>query len=82
MGDEGQTWTEDEEVGPVSGTTATAAAASKRGGLGSLVTCVQASAAVHGFALATWRGAANRDGFVLDIAWWVKWARGILSLFT
>lgn len=37
------------------------------GGLGALVTSVQASAAVRRFALATWRGAANRDGFVLDI---------------
>lgn len=34
---------------------------------GSLITCVSGSAAVRGFALATWRGAAHHDGFVLDI---------------
>lgn len=34
---------------------------------GSLVKSVHVSAAVQGFALATWRGRANRDGFVLGI---------------
>lgn len=43
------------------------------GGLGTLVKSVQASAAVRRFALATWRGAANRDGFVLDIDRCVDW---------
>lgn len=32
-----------------------------------LITSVDASADIRGFALATWRGAENRDGFVLDI---------------
>lgn len=32
-----------------------------------LITAVSASADARGFALATWRGAENRDGFVLDI---------------
>lgn len=40
---------------------------SAEGGLGSLEISVLASATVRGFALATWRGAANRDGFVMDI---------------
>ena len=35
--------------------------------LGSLVTGVELSVAVRGFGLATWRSAANRDGFVFNI---------------
>lgn len=37
-------------------------------GLVSLVRSVEASAVVTGFALASWRNAENRDGFVWDIA--------------
>lgn len=36
-------------------------------GLGSLEFSLLVSMSVRGFALATWRGAANRDGFVMDI---------------
>lgn len=36
-------------------------------GLGSLQLSLLVSMSVRGFALATWRGAANRDGFVMDI---------------
>lgn len=32
-----------------------------------LITSVNASADIQGFALATWRGVENRDGFILDI---------------
>lgn len=41
----------------------------------SIITSVDASADVRGFALATWRGVENRDGFVLDIE------RLLLALF-
>lgn len=37
-----------------------------------IITSVNASADIWGFALATWRGAENRDGFVLDIERLVK----------
>lgn len=48
-------------------TSASAGAVPERATLGSLLTCLRASVGVRQFALATWRGAANRDGFVLDI---------------
>ena len=53
---------------PASGSIATAGAAEhEHASIVELVTAVSASADVHGFALAMWRGADNRDGFVLDI---------------
>ncbi len=53
---------------PASGSMATARASEpEHANIVDLVTAVSVSADARGFALATWRGAENRDGFVLDI---------------
>ena len=47
-----------------------------------IITSVNASADIWGFALATWRGAENRDGFVLDIerlVWFWFWVGAFLA---
>ena len=47
-----------------------------------IITSVNASADIWGFALATWRGSENRDGFVLDIerlVWFWFWVGAFLA---
>lgn len=48
-----------------------------------IITSVNASADIRKFALATWRGAENRDGFVLDMERFVVFhCFGIFRVFT
>lgn len=54
-------------VPPTSGTVTTGASEPEHVSILSIIASVNASADVRGFALATWRGVENRDGFVLDI---------------